>query len=114
MSFGKRLADERKRLGMKQAEFVARLGIDVPRQSLYENDRRELRADYLARIAELGIDILYVVTGRRGEGARLDEGANTLLADHTALPREMQLAVEGLAHALREAFPRPPARDSAD
>jgi transcriptional regulator with XRE-family HTH domain len=110
MSFGKRLAEERKRLGLKQAEFVARLGIDVPRQSLYENDRRELRADYLARIAEAGVDIVYVVTGRRGEGGQLGEGASTLLTDHAALPPKMRLAVEGLAHALRQAFPRPPGR----
>jgi len=107
MSFGKRLAEERKRLGLKQAEFGARVGVDVPRQSLYENDRRELRADYLARVAEAGVDIVYVVTGRRGEGGRLGEGASALITDHAALPREMRLAVERLAHALREAFRRP-------
>jgi len=115
MSFGRRLAEERKRLGLKQAAFVARIGIDVPRQSLYENDRRELRADYLARIAEAGVDILYVVTGRRGQSARLGEGASALVTDHAALPPEMQQELETLARALRAAFarPSPPAPSSA-
>src|SRR6185295_591896 len=70
MSFGTRLAEERKRLGLKQAEFADLVGTDVPKQSLYENDRRELRADYLARLAEADVDIVYVLTGRRRKGWR--------------------------------------------
>ena len=113
MSFGARLAEERKRLGLKQAEFVARIGIDVPRQSLYENDRRELRADYLAKVAEAGVDILYVVTGRRSAGGPLGEGASALLNAYAALPPEMQHELESLAQTLREAFSRRPAPRSA-
>ena len=75
MSFGTRLAEERKRLGLKQAEFADLVGTDVPKQSLYENDRRELRADYLARLAEADVDIVYVLTGRRSEGEWLEAGA---------------------------------------
>jgi transcriptional regulator with XRE-family HTH domain len=58
MSFGSRLAEERKRLGLKQAEFADLVGTDVPKQSLYENDKRELRADYLARLARLDVDLV--------------------------------------------------------
>lgn len=105
-SFGKRLAEERKRLGLKQAEFVALIGIDVPKQSLYENDRRELRAAYLARIAETGIDIVYVLTGRRSEGG-LGQRESDLLACYLALPAELQQELEGLARALRAHFGRP-------
>jgi len=108
MSFGKRLADERKRLGLKQAEFVALVGTDVPKQSLYENDKRELRADYLGRLAEAGVDVVYVLTGRRSEGGGLGQEASDLLTAYLALPPEMQRALETLAHALRAAFSRPP------
>jgi transcriptional regulator with XRE-family HTH domain len=92
MSFGARLAEERKRLGFKQAEFAALVGVDVPKQSLYENNRRELRAAYLARLAAARVDIDYVLTARRSEGA-LDEQATALLAAYFALPPELQQAV---------------------
>jgi transcriptional regulator with XRE-family HTH domain len=84
-SFGARLAEERKRLGLKQAEFAKLVGTDLPKQSLYENDRRELRADYLARLAEGGVDVVYILTGRRGGGGRLGEEATDLLKSYLAL-----------------------------
>jgi transcriptional regulator with XRE-family HTH domain len=107
MSFGKRLAEERKRLGLKQAEFADLVGTDVPKQSLYENDRRELRADYLARLAQADVDIVYVLTGRRNEGEWLGQGPSELLTCYFALPPDMQQAVQDLAHALRDQFGRP-------
>lgn len=108
MSFGKRLAEERRRLGLKQAEFAKLVGTNVPKQSLYENDKRELRAAYLARLPEAGVDVVYVLTGRRGEGGGLDQSTSDLLTAHLALPVEMQQAMEALARALREQCSRPP------
>ena len=107
MSFGRRLAEERKRLGLKQAEFADLVGTDVPKQSLYENDRRELRADYLARLAEAEVDILYVVTGQRSASEWLGKGPSNLLNCYLALPPDMQQALETFARALRDQFARP-------
>ena len=103
MSFGGRLAEERKRLGFKQAEFAALVGVDVPKQSLYENDKRELRAPYLQRIAAAKVDIAYVLTGRRSEDA-LDEQATALLSAYLALPPDLQEAVRRLVFDLRRQF----------
>ena len=108
MSFGARLAEERKRLGLKQAEFADLVGTDVPKQSLYENDRRELRADYLARLADAQVDIVYVLTGRRSEGEGLGSGPSELLSSYMSLPPEVQQALEDLARSLREQFAREP------
>jgi transcriptional regulator with XRE-family HTH domain len=104
MSFGYRLAEERKRLGLRQAEFAALVGSDVPKQSLYETGRRELRADYLARLADAKVDILYVLTGQRAEGEWLDGGASALLDAYFALPEEMQRALVEFARSLRSQF----------
>jgi transcriptional regulator with XRE-family HTH domain len=93
MGFGARLAEERKRLGLKQAEFASLVGTDVPKQSLYENDRRELRADYLARLAAAKVDVVYVLTAKRSEGAWLDEEASALLSAYLALPGEVREAL---------------------
>ena len=108
MSFGTRLAEERKRLGLKQAEFADIVGTDVPKQSLYENGRRELRADYLARLANAQVDIVYVLTGRRSDGEWMAQGASELLTAYLALPPDMQHALEELARSLRDQFARHP------
>ena len=102
MGFGSRLAEERKRLGLKQAEFASLVGTDVPKQSLYENDRRELRADYLARLAGAQVDVVYVLTGQRTEGDWLGRGASELLSAYLALPRELQEVLLRFVSGLRE------------
>jgi transcriptional regulator with XRE-family HTH domain len=96
MTFGARLKEERKRLGFKQAEFAALVGTDVPKQSLYENDRRALRAAYLSRVAAAGVDVLYVLTGRRSEGEWLDERASEFLSAYLSLPAGLQEALARL------------------
>jgi transcriptional regulator with XRE-family HTH domain len=106
MSFGSRLAEERKRLGLKQAEFAGLVGTDVPKQSLYENDRRELRADYLARLAEAQVDIVYILTGRRCEGEWLTSGPTEMLSAYLSLPPDMQQVLADLARSLSEKFTR--------
>jgi transcriptional regulator with XRE-family HTH domain len=102
MGFGTRLAEERKRLGLKQAEFASLVGTDVPKQSLYENDRRELRADYLARLAGAQVDVVYVLTGQRTEGDWLGRGASELLSAYLALPRDLQEVLLRFVAGLRD------------
>jgi transcriptional regulator with XRE-family HTH domain len=112
MSFGARLREERKRLGLKQAEFAALAGTEVPKQSLYENDRRGLRAPYLARLEPIGVDLLYVLTGRRSEGV-LGEEATVFLAKYLALPEALRGPVDQLIGDLLqyvEQGPRPDGR----
>ncbi|MEA3003117.1 MAG: hypothetical protein QOH81_1905 [Sphingomonadales bacterium] len=101
MGFGARLAEERKRLGLKQAEFASAVGTDVPKQSLYENDRRELRADYLARLADAQVDVVYVLTGQRTEGDWLGAGASELLSAYLALPPDLQEVLIRFVNGLR-------------
>lgn len=68
---GERLRTERVRLGLKQEDFaeaVKRLGakgVTRQSQSLYEAGRRVPDAHYLQAVASLGVDVQYVVTGRR-------------------------------------------------
>jgi len=100
MGFGARLAEERKRLGLKQAEFAALVGTDVPKQSLYENDRRSLRAAYLAKAAAAGVDVLYVLTGQRSAGSWLDEDSSRLLAALLSLPPGLRQALARLVDDL--------------
>ncbi|HYG29379.1 MAG TPA: helix-turn-helix transcriptional regulator [Allosphingosinicella sp.] len=108
MSFGARLAEERKRLGLKQADFAGLVGTDVPKQSLYENDRRELRAEYLARLVDADVDVVYILSGRRSGAEALGEGASQLLSAYLGLPPELRQAVEEFVGAIRHQFTRGP------
>ena len=107
MGFGARLKAERKRLGLMQAEFASRVGTDVPKQSMYENDRRELRAAYLSRIAAAGVDVVYVLTGQRIEGPWLDEDARTLLSTYLELPADLQETLGRLVSGLAQSGQEP-------
>ena len=93
MSFGARLAEERRRLGYKQAHFAVLVGSDAPKQSLYENDHRALRATYLERVAAAGVDVVYVLTGERREGEWMGEDGSAMLSAYLALPPELKPAV---------------------
>ena len=104
MGFGARLAEERKRLGLKQAEFASLVGTDVPKQSLYENDRRELRADYLARLADAKVDVVYVLTGQRSQGEWLGDGASGLVSAYLCLPPDLQEHLLSFASGLGAHF----------
>ncbi|MGU9857074.1 helix-turn-helix domain-containing protein [Pseudomonas sp. LF245] len=65
MDIGARLKSERQRLGLTQASLGAAGGVEVNAQGRYEAGVRVPRADYLASIAKVGVDVLYVVTGQR-------------------------------------------------
>jgi len=50
---------------MTQAAFALAGGVLANAQGKYERGQRSPNAVYLAQLAGLGVDILYVVTGRR-------------------------------------------------
>ncbi|WP_201546093.1 helix-turn-helix domain-containing protein [Psychrobacter sp. H7-1] len=59
------LAEERSRPGLKAKGVADYAGIAIPTQSNYKKSKRCPDAQYLIKIAELGFDINYVITGRR-------------------------------------------------
>ncbi len=64
-SIGARLREERQRLGLSQPAFAALGGAGKHSQINYEANRRSPDAAFLAALAAHGVDILYVVTGKR-------------------------------------------------
>ena len=65
MGIGARLREERDRLGMNQEGFGLLGGVRKQAQLLYEKDERKPDSDYLAAVAEAGVDVLYVDTAGR-------------------------------------------------
>ncbi|MGQ7863096.1 helix-turn-helix transcriptional regulator [Pseudomonas sp. CBSPBW29] len=67
MSIGARLKAERARLGYSQAALGKVGGVETNAQGRYENGVRFPRADYLAAVAKVGVDVLFVITGNRAD-----------------------------------------------
>ncbi len=65
MGISGRLLEERERLGKTQPEFGALAGVKKQAQLRYEKGERSPDAAYLAAAATHGVDVLYVLTGRR-------------------------------------------------
>ncbi|WP_252275477.1 helix-turn-helix domain-containing protein [Pseudomonas subflava] len=62
---GDRLREERERLGLSQGAFGELGGVKANAQGNYEKGDRFPDAAYLAAVAAVGVDVLYVVTGER-------------------------------------------------
>lgn len=63
--FGKRLKEERNRLGLTQEALGEVGGVKRIAQYLYERDQRWPTRKYLLKIAGAGVDLPYVLTGAR-------------------------------------------------
>lgn len=92
--FGRRLKQERERLGLNQAEFGDVGGVKKNAQSNYELGERFPSAEYLERIATKGADILYIVTGQAGGALTPDESA--LVAGYRAMDDRSKAMVMGM------------------
>lgn len=90
--FGDRLLEERKRLGLSQDGIAERCGVTLRSQRNYEKGDRSPDAAYLERVAAIGVDVRYVITGERS--------AQLLTADESELVslfRAAPLAVKAAA-----------------
>lgn len=76
--YGKRLKEERERLGLSQSAFAALGGASKGSQVLYEKGK-PCPSDYLMAISANGADVLYILTGRREQPA-LDDIATLAAA----------------------------------
>jgi|GEM_PF-3165149 len=60
-----RLTEERKRLGLTQAELSEKVGVSKMTISHYACGHSSPSAEVLAKMDELGADVLYILTGKR-------------------------------------------------
>jgi len=68
---GRRLREERERLGLSQTAFAAMGQASKGSQILYEKGK-PCPSNYLSAIAAHGADVLYILTGRREQPALED------------------------------------------
>jgi len=101
---GSRLKEERKRLGLSQQEFGTIGGVEANAQGKYESGERIPRSDYLAALEKKGVDVLYVVSGKRTPMTvdSLNEAERAIITHYRALSEDDQDAISQLATSLSE------------
>lgn len=72
LTFGGRLRAERSRLSLNQTEFGEACGVTKFSQVNYEGDKRSPDSAYLAAAADIGADVLYILTGVRSNLSQPD------------------------------------------
>jgi len=93
---GTRLRQERRRLGLSQREMGQLGGVAVNAQGKYESGERIPKADYLAALACVGVDVLYVLTSRHAPASTIDSAQ--VRVDNAVEPDALLLEVQ---HAAR-------------
>lgn len=99
-TIGSRLREERVRLNLKQQSFAACGGVLINAQGQYEKGSRSPRADYLLRVASLGVDILYVITGQKSLCTDPGEDSQALFHAYSQLCESDQVLIAELLKAL--------------
>lgn len=64
-AIGERLREERERFGWNQEDLGQLGGVNRNTQGKYEKGERNPDSAYLSAVAAAGVDVLYVLTGRR-------------------------------------------------
>lgn len=81
VSIGERLREERVRLGMSQTSFGEAGGVTKKSQMLYEGGERAPDAAYLHAVSSAGVDVGYVITGKRDPSLPALDSAELSLLD---------------------------------
>ncbi|MNU87274.1 Helix-turn-helix domain protein [compost metagenome] len=103
MELFERLKEERNRLGMSQTAFGEIGGVKVLAQRNYESGKRSPDAEYLARVAAVGVDVLYIVTGAR---ALSQQDLEADLARYGQAWETLEMALEATGRELSPAKKR--------
>ncbi|MDR6469255.1 transcriptional regulator with XRE-family HTH domain [Paraburkholderia graminis] len=87
---------------MNQTEFASAGGVQKQAQFTYEKGLRYPDASYLSGIAQIGVDVLYLLTGRTSDPATLalDSDEERLLAGYRELKPREKRGVLGLVAAI--------------
>lgn len=97
-----RLRQERERLGLSQKVFGEIGGVEANAQGKYEHGDRAPKADYLSRVAQRGVDVLYVLTGTRTPTLvdNLTQLEEKVLVNYRGLHKDDQDAIRQLTTTL--------------
>ncbi|MBV1790237.1 helix-turn-helix domain-containing protein [Marinobacterium sp. D7] len=100
MNIGDRIKEERVRLGLNQFEFGKLAGVSKTTQFNYEKGDRQPDAAYLAAVAAIGVDVMYVITGTRRVDPELSPEEIQLLSCYRDLGPEQRASISQVSETM--------------
>ena len=101
LTIGSRLTEERKRLSLTMTAFGQIGGVTGTSQKNYEEGIRYPSAEYLEKLYDAGVDIMYVITGRRDtRNETLTSLEDELIVAYRCLNETRKKNLIDTAHAL--------------
>lgn len=92
-SMGDRLKEIREQMGLTKTQFAQLANVSVSSQTNYEEKSRVPSGEYLAALAEKGIDITYILTGKKTINTELSSEEAALVENYRATPEEKRSVV---------------------
>lgn len=96
--FPSRLRLARRQLGLTQTDFAAIGSVSLNSQGKYEAGLTEPSASYFASLAAAGVDVHWLLTGRRSTGT-LDEDLSIVVDAIAPLSGDQRAAILAVIHA---------------
>lgn len=97
VEFGLRLQLERRRLSLRQEDFGLRAGVSRACQANYESGKTPPDIVYMDRLADLGVDVNRLLTGRASSEVAFDlfdwDLAADILAAIQNFPSEVKISI---------------------
>jgi transcriptional regulator with XRE-family HTH domain len=87
-----RLKEERKRLGLSQEQAAKALSVSTRTIYTYENAKAAPPISVLLTLAQLGADIMYIITGEH-ESGRLPDTEQQLITSFRSAPAPVQAGI---------------------
>ncbi|MGJ0625311.1 helix-turn-helix domain-containing protein [Xenorhabdus bovienii] len=104
-TIGGRLKEIRKQLKLNQTEFAALVGYSRGAQAYYERNERSPDANYLSVLANLGIDVMYVLTGIKSDLPKITVEEQKLIEHYRAMSEESRVNMQAVGTAFAQSSP---------
>lgn len=98
-STGDRLRDERVRLGLSQEDLAQAGGVNRNTQGSYERGARNPDTAYLAGVASLGVDTVFVLTGQK-QVTDLNPVEAQIIEQYRNIPEDDQKMIRRMLSAM--------------
>jgi len=107
-----RIRQERARIGLSQVDFAQRVGVGRSSQKDYESGATSPSAEYLLKARDLGVDVVFVLTGT-GTANEISAAEYRLLQAFRGIDGERQEAVLRLVELMQPPATAPPGSSDA-
>lgn len=93
-TIGSRLRSEREKLNLSQTTFAKMAGASRRAQISYETDEQIPGGKYLSEIANLGVDVPYVLVGSVPLSIRITPSEAFIISNYRIAEPEVKLAID--------------------